>query len=147
MPGLNSNLVDSLRKFIIDLPEYNQLNFNEEELSIPLIEAAVKDGIMRFDLLPPISSTSADSLLETSKHWYFIKRLSAVEAIQMIVFKNVRNKHTVSDPGMINVDEFDKAAEWDVVKNNIISEIEPKIIQYKRALSFAGMNAQIVSFL
>ncbi|MFA7709483.1 MAG: hypothetical protein WCY30_00085 [Candidatus Neomarinimicrobiota bacterium] len=144
MTGL-SNLVDSLRRFVVDLPEWNKLNFNDIELDDKLLEEAVKDGIMRYDLLPPLSTTNIQSLSETSREWYFIKRTSAIELFQRLVIMNIRNQHSVSDPGLIHVDEFNKASAWESLKGNFIMEIEAKATRYKRALALSGMSCDTIS--
>ena len=102
---------------------------------------------MRYNLLPPISSINAETLTENSKEWYFIKRMAAIEALQSSIFKNIRNKHTVSDPGMIRVDEYDKASEWDIIRTNLINEFEIKAIKYKRRLGLSSMGFDTISLI
>ena len=145
MPGAKDNLIDSLRNYILDLPEFNDLNFNEEELDENVLGRAIDDGIVRYDLIPPSSSTDIEILESNKKLWYFIKRCAAIEAIQSLIFLHVRNRNPVADVGGVQVDEMNKAPDWDRVKQTMIQEIETRAQEYKRILSLMSMPYGVIS--
>ena len=147
MPGSNSNLIESLRGYILDLKEFNDLNLNEEELDSTVLSEAVQDGIQRYDLVPPFSTTDQNSIDITDKMWYLIKRCAAIEAFQRLIYLNVRNRIPVDDSGMIRVDEMSKANDWDAVKNGLIKEVQPKIVQYKRTVALMSMSPGYISMV
>lgn len=144
MPGLNNTLVESLRNYLLDREDLNQLNLNELELKDPDLEEAVKDGAMAYDLIPPLSTTGLGGISVDSKEWYLIKRWSAIEAMQRLVFLHVRNRNPVNDQGF-QVDEFGKASEWKTIKGELVFDIRAQTERYKRLLDLQAFGGSTVS--
>ena len=146
MAGLNNTLTESLRDYLLDREELNQLNLNEVELADPDLQGAVKDGIIAYDLTLPLSTTDISAIDTEGKTWYYIKRLATIEALQRLVFLHVRNRNPVNDQGF-KVDKFSKASDWKLLKDGMITDLQSKVERYKRALdlqSFSGVSS--VSF-
>lgn len=144
MAGLSNNLIDSLRNYLLDLEELNQLNLEELELKDSILEEAVYEGVHAYDLIPPLSTIDIIKVDISSKEWFLIKQLAALQAIQRLVFLHVRNRNPSNDQGF-QVDEFNKASEWLRVRANIMSELRPTIITYKRILDFQSFQGSSVS--
>lgn len=143
---MSNTLIESLRDYLLDREELNQLNLNKVELEDPDLTGAVKDGIIAYDLALPLSTTDISAIDVEGKTWYYIKRLATIEALQRLVFLHIRNRVLVNDQGF-QVDEFGKASDWKLVKNEMTRDIQSKVERYKRALdlqSFFGVSS--VSF-
>lgn len=139
--AISQDLIDDLRDSLMDEDEHNELNLNEKELLDPKLETAITEGVKRFDLLPPPSNTNPDTLAVTDDIWYYIKRMSMIEAITMLVIKDIRNENRVNDQGGYQADEYGKHTNWLRLKEFLINEYEPRATQYKRMANIRSFNA------
>lgn len=142
-----NHLVEDLRKYVVDLKDFNYLNLKQEELLDSQLKTAVLEGAMAYDLIPPISTTDATAITkvlmygasETAKKWYFIKRFASIEVIQALVFIHIRNRNPVNDHGF-TVDEFNKAPEWERMRQILRKEVRDDVREYKRMLEYRGFG-------
>lgn len=152
MAGLPNYLVEALRAYLVDRKEFNHLNLHKQDLIDEILEDAVRDGATAFDLVPPLSSTDVIILTEAdligtsfnAKNWYYIKRFAAIAAIQSLVFINIRNRNSVNDNGF-QVEEYDKARDWETVRSAMETKLEKDVNKYKRILQYQGFVATTVS--
>ena len=150
MAGSLNLLVEDLRKYVVDLEDFNFLNLKEEELLDEQLEKAVKDGAIAFDLLPPISTTDVtseayaekDNLTGTSataRTWYYVKRFATVEVIDLLIKIHIRNQNQVNDQGF-QVEEFGKAPDWAALRSQLRMELREDVREYKRLLQYSAFD-------
>ncbi|KKK74921.1 hypothetical protein LCGC14_2878920 [marine sediment metagenome] len=147
---VQQSLVTDLREYVMDSEEYNLLNLGEVELENETLEGAIRDGLHRYNLILPLSSktivnvvtsTSADG---NGQLWHVVKKAAAIEAVQKMIFRNIRNQADVNDMGFIS-QENNKAPLWRAMKKDLMDDFESVAKQYKRGLEYAVFTANPVS--
>lgn len=148
MAGSQNYLTESLRDYLVDLEDFNLLNLKQEELLDAQLKKAVLDGAQAYDLIPPLSTTNVDTFTEaniigptiTGKLWYIIKQYATIEAIQLLIKINIRNRNRINDQGF-QVEEFGKADEWAALRRIMKEEVNKTARDYKRALEYASFGS------
>lgn len=143
MSGLDNSLIEALGKYIVDLPDYNHLNLGEKELDSELLEEAIRDGAMEYDLVLPLSTTEVEGKTLADfdpKLWLLIKKFAALEVLKSLVFIHIRNFNPVNDQGF-TVQEFSKWKEWLSLRGELHQELAQKVSNYKRTVNIQSMNA------
>lgn len=146
MSGLNSALVNELEIYVMDQPEYNRLEMGAKQFEPERYEEAIRDGIRRYNAIPPLSTVDPETLTTDDDAWFYIKQLSAIEALNALIMWHVRNRNPVNDHGL-QVDEMSKGADWSSVRQVLYQEIRPDVEQFKRNQQYRAFQSDSVSML
>lgn len=132
-----SDFITLVATAIVDVPLYNVLNFNEQEIGNDLYDKAVDMAVRSYNTLPSVTAFTIESLSDSDIG--VVLDLAIAEALFMTAMKHLRNQ--VLQQSVI-VQENDKFSQYMMLYQKYKDEALARAREYKhnkdmQALSLA----------
>lgn len=131
-----SDFIALVSKGIMDVPEYNVLNFNTIEIGSPIYEEAVDTAVRLYNTLPPATAFIIDTLVSDGDIQTVLD-LAIAQALFITAMKHLRNQ--VLQQSVI-VQENDKYSQYIATYRDYKNEALMRAREYKQNSALLSLS-------